>query len=523
MKLNSKGAVRLASGAFAAALMCGAATGAFAQAATQGDIATLKAQIQALTDQVNALSTANDTNVINISALQTPTQGVTTATLPNGKPAFVTGDKRFSANIRAVAMFDAAHYDQDTVVTGPTTDHTQDLNDGTNFRRARLGIDGKLFNDFDYSMIYEFGGSGTEDAGHLQEAWVQFSAWKPWNGKVLTKFKLGAYEPNAGLSAATSTGGMPFIERSSPAEIARNFAAGDSRSAFQITANGDLGSDSSVGVHWLANAAVTGNVVSTVPATFLSAAGGAVGSTQPFDEQLGYLARVAVAPFSGQGWLVHAGASYQYVVSPNDLNSGANSSGTYNVQLRDRPELRVDGTRLIDTGGINSKNASVVGYELAGQYKNFLIEAEDFKYKLTRVTPTALPNPDFDGYYVAGSWVLTGEPRAYDAANAVFAAPKPNNNFAYGGSGAIGAWELVARYSDTNLNYRQGVVGSAAPTGAVRGGEQKISTVGLNWFPNPTLKFMLDYQDVKVDRIGAGNAQVGQEYNAVAFRSQISF
>jgi phosphate-selective porin OprO/OprP len=41
----------------------------------------------------------------------------------------------------------------------------RDLNEGFNFRRARFGIDGKLFRDFDYSFIYEFGGSGQEDPG----------------------------------------------------------------------------------------------------------------------------------------------------------------------------------------------------------------------------------------------------------------------------------------------------------------------------------------------------------------------
>ena len=58
---------------------------------------------------------------------------------------------------------------------------------------------------------------------------------------------------------------------------------------------------------------------------------------------------------------------------------------------------------------------------------------------------------------------------------------------------------------------------------AVRGGEQKISTIGLNWYLNPDIRFMLDYQFVDVNRFNAAGLQVGQKYNALALRSQLTF
>jgi len=71
------------------------------------------------------------------------------------------------------------------------------------------------------------------------------------------------------------------------------------------------------------------------------------------------------------------------------------------------------------------------------------------------------------------------------------------------------------------------VVGGALPAGGVRGGEQRISTLGLNWYPNQALKFTLQAQNVQASRIGTLgttlNADIGQNFNTIAFRSQLAF
>ena len=73
-----------------------------------------------------------------------------------------------------------------------------------------------------------------------------------------------------------------------------------------------------------------------------------------------------------------------------------------------------------------------------------------------------------------------------------------------------------------NLNYREGA-GGLPVLGAVRGGEQRIGTVGVNWYLNPSMRIMLDYQHVKIDRLGTTGLQVGQTYNTVAARGQVNF
>jgi phosphate-selective porin OprO/OprP len=534
MSLQTKGlARRLARSAFVAALLSSAATAALAApAGSAAKLDAMQQQLDAMRAEVNAmkaggeadtrvnamqaqldsfaaqladLKTAQATDASDIITLKTPTGSTTIPSLPNGKPALATADGRFTANIRAIVMFDAAKYYQKDNLGAAVTN--RDLNDGTNFRRARFGIDGKLFKDFDYALIYEFGGSGGEDAGHIQEAWAQYTGWKPF------RIKLGAFEPNIGLAAAVSTSQMPLMERPAPAEVARNVAAGDSRSALQITGNGVWGEgDSGIAARWLASGAITGNTVGTINSTGSSTA-------QPSDEQTGIIGRFAVAPFDSTNWQAHFGVNGQFASQPNDAGSAANPR--YPIQLRDRPELRVDGTRLVDTGAIDASSATVFGAEAGLGVQNFLVEGEAFKYKIDRRNST-LADPHFNGWYVQGVWVLTGETRPYNPAEGRFDAPKLNYNF-NPAAGTWGAFEIAARYSDLDLNYREGAQGTAAITTAIRGGEQKISSVGLNWYLNPDMRFMLDFQHVGIDRLNAAGVQVGQTYNAVAFRSQLTF
>lgn len=492
-----------------------------AQAATAGQVQQLQAQVAQTGQQVAEVKTAQAAADANIIQLQAPPSGATTIpSLPNGKPAFATADGRFTANVRANVMFDAGKYFQKDNLPAATVG--RDLNDGTNFRRARFGVDGRVFKDFDYSFIMEFGGSGAENAGQLYEFYIQYTKLKPW------KIKLGAFEPKVGLEADVSTSQMMIMERPSPAEVARNVAGGDSRSALQVYGNGLWGSgDTGVATRWMASAAITGNTVGTINST-----GGA--TAQPFDEQTGIVGRFALAPFSSNDWQLHFGVNGQYVFMPNDSTGPAGGlNPRYLVQLRDRPELRLDATRLVDTGTIDARHVRVLGGEFAATVQNFALEAEYFHFDIDRrnaTNPAIAPgNPSFNGWYVQGAWVLTGESRPYNPAEARIDAPKMNYNF-NPDAGTFGAVELVARYSDLDLNFHDCGPGHAIPGtagaacfDAIRGGEQKISTVGLNWYLNPTIRFMFDYQHVDVNRFNAAGAQIGQTYNAVAMRAQFTY
>ena len=458
---------------------------AHAQASTQtpeqqqARIEALEAQLEALSSQIADLKAATAASLKDVRSVQSQT----TVSVANGKPSISSGDGAFSANIHAVMQLDAAWYNQDSGLGASVVG--RDLNSGTNFRRARLGVDGKAFKNFDYGVLLDFGGAGTDGPGVLQEIYLQYN-YAPF------KVKVGAFAPNLGLEDAASTNGSLFPERPSGAEAARSLAGADKRIALQGQA---------VGERWLVSAAVTG---------------AKAGDGATFDEQLAYVGRVAFIPFKGYDWLTHVGVNASLVAQPAQVAAG----GAYPITVQDRPELRVDGTNLVTSGAIDSSGARHYGLELAAQKKNFLIQGEYFDIALDRRNkPANITDPKFSGWYVEGGWVLTGEQRKYNAANFAFDAPAIDNPFDPK-AGKWGAWELAARYSVLDLNYHE-----YAPVAAdrVRGGLQEIATFGVNWFPNSVTKFSLDYLDVDVDRRDASGVQIGQSYKAVNLRSQYAF
>ena len=460
-----------------------------------------------------------------MAVIQTPTPAsfptAGGATIVAGKPSIQSADGRFTANLHAVMQFDAADYFQATPgpitsdfrrgATPADTAHARDLSSGTNFRRARIGIDGKAFGDWDYSFLLDYGGAGEEDAAHIQELWVQYSGLKPFH------FKAGAYPPSIGLEDQGSTNGQLFLERPASADIARSLAGGDFREGASIWAAGDW---------WYFNTSVTGRLVGVVNSQ-------ATGVAQPFDSQLGLIGRVGFLPVKTADAMLEVGVHGSYVARPADIGGPDTAAGAtrYSVTLQERPELRVDGTRLISTAAINAQHASSAGLEAAGEYGPFFLQSEYEKFRVERRNGViGLEDPEFSGYYVEGSYSLTGERRRFNPNTWAFDAPPVNHPFSLADH-TWGAWELAGRYSDIDLNFHAGALGTAPTADAIRGGEQKIWTGGLNWYPNSVVRFMLDYQDVKIDRLSPSattfatptGAEIGQHYHVISFRSQFAF
>ena len=449
-----------------------------------------------------------------------------TSTLVNGEPGFSTADGRFSLNFYSLVQLDAALYGQnspgpvasDLRRSGPALgysssnidlSHARKLKDGDDFRRARIGFSGNAFGDFQYRVIADFGGSGVENAGQLYEAWGQYNGLKP------LRLRIGAFAPQQGLADQDSTAAQPFLERPASADIARNFAAGDTRTAAQAFAYGD---------RYLASVAVTGRVVGVVNSA-------ATGVNQTYGDQLAYVGRLAGTPLRGDDWRLHLGVHAQYISHPADVsgppNGGANPLTRFTVGLSDQPELRVDGTKLINTGNVDARHASNVGLEAAAQWRGLLLQSEYDHFEIDRVAAN-VSNPHFDGWYLEGSWVLTGEARKYNTGTAAFDAPPVRHALGHGG---YGAFELAGRYSEMNLNYDAGALGTAPVASGIRGGELRIWSAALNWYPNPYFRLALEGQHVELNRLSPDaatyltpiGAQIGQNYNTVALRSQVGF
>jgi hypothetical protein len=133
------------------------------------------------------------------------------------------------------------------------------------------------------------------------------------------------------------------------------------------------------------------------------------------------------------------------------------------------------------------------------------------------------PRLGFNGCYVEGGWAMTGEPIPYDTERAAWGGLKVDHPFTLG-DGAVGAWELSARYSTADLdsNVIPGVAQSV--TGGVYGGQQQIAALALSWYPNHWLRFTLQFQYVDVNKLNsAGTVQIGQRFETLAARAQAAW
>jgi phosphate-selective porin OprO and OprP len=77
------------------------------------------------------------------------------------------------------------------------------------------------------------------------------------------------------------------------------------------------------------------------------------------------------------------------------------------------------------------------------------------------------------------------------------------------------------RYSHTDLNFHEGLLGAAAPPEGVRGGLQNIWTVGVNWYLNPNVKLMLNGLHVNVQRLNPSVTAFGASPNSPPVGAEI--
>lgn len=439
-----------------------------------------------------------------------PASGVV-VTMPNNRPTICTADQANCVAITSRLHWDVGGYDYrpNTAATVP-----QKLDSGQNVRRARIGVTGKFFNDWNFALVYDFGGSSDGFGGAapgslpgggvsgVENAYLSYTGLKPFGGRMA--IEAGIMDVPYTMDEATSSNDVMFMERSSAGVVATNIAAGDFRSA--------------AGARWFNDQLWIGGYV-TGPSTgaIHSASSAAPAGTS---EQYGAVARIAGNPISGKDYSVHIGADAQWLIQP-PRNLIAN---TQTLTLSDRPELRLDPTTLISTGAIaNVSGAQVYSIEAAATYGPFIVQGEYFWYNVDRTANTSVPlvgapSLKFQGGYAQAGYVLTGEGRSYNAATAAYNGVKPAHPFSLEGGG-WGAWEIAGRVSQIDLNNQ------LATANGIAGGRQTVYTLALNWYVNGNVRFMLDYLHGNVARQASpvSTADVGSKFDAVAMRTQFAF
>ena len=99
----------------------------------------------------------------------------------------------------------------------------QELSNGVNARRARIGFAGTANGDWGYAFVYDAGNSSDATPKGIQTAQIIYS------GLHGAAFEVGYSNTYFTLDQSTLAGDTLFLERASPSNIATNFNAGDSR------------------------------------------------------------------------------------------------------------------------------------------------------------------------------------------------------------------------------------------------------------------------------------------------------
>jgi len=167
---------------------------------------------------------------------------------------------------------------------------------------------------------------------------------------------------------------------------------------------------------------------------------------------------------------LHLGASYR--------RNGADQDA---IRFKGKPESNVT-DNYIDTGSIPADRAHQFALELLFNEGPFSLTGEYTEAHVHSLEGGGDPN--FRGYYLVGSWVLTGEHRPYD--------PKVGYARRILPTGRGGALEVFARYGLVDLDDKE-----------VVGGYLTKGFAGVNWWVNRRIRATVGYGRASLDKLGA--------------------
>jgi phosphate-selective porin OprO/OprP len=546
------------------------------EARHQAEIRTLQAEIRQLRKERPA-ATAPATRQAGQSAAPAPA-GQLASQGPPGVPVpalpakvLMTYDRGYhfgfsdATGDNTIELFGRLHIDTGDYLgytPGSKTLDQKGLADGIDLRRARIGVVGNFMDDWHYAFVYDFG--NTSDSNNpenalanansstspttsnnflagVENAVITYNGFYKHGAEFPVAFDFGVQDVLWTLDEATSSNDTMFMERSSAQVVATEFGGGDFRTALDVRSNNDrywvgafLTGPNSGALHTAGASCNTGTaaVIAGTPCVTSAQMTG-------LGPQLAFLGRGSYQIVQTPDATLHLGFNYANLLDPR---VGPNEMA---VQLFDRPELRVDPTYFLNTGNIPATGGQVFGVETAASLYNFFVQGEYYHYVVdSRAGVTGVPGNlqggvpgptlNFNGGYAEASYTFGGK-RFYDPTRGAYTGVIPEAPLAPGSPG-WGALEVAGRFSVVDLNspyLTTATLGSAytAPgvfTGGTTkygGGEQTSYGVGLNWYPNLNMKFMLDYEHVVIDnpQVFGGPNYRGATIDWIAARTQLVF
>jgi phosphate-selective porin OprO/OprP len=346
-------------------------------------------------------------------------------------------------------------------------------------RTAKIKLVATFYKTIEFKMEYDFTYQ-EKSSSHpkFNDFWIGSKKKIPFFGYIT----VGNMKEPFSLEELASSDTITFMERSLPTKAfspSYNFGSRLNNTAFDER------------ITWAA-----GIYANTQDLNNVSSTGGI---KNQFSTANGYslAARVTGLPWYEEGGkrLLHVGVSYNF--RARDVNKDGAEE-----KFSTRPESYLTDDKLVNTGNIAATRSNLISGELAWVWGPFSLQGEYF-----HAFTNGEGNPNFWGYYIYGSFFLTGEHRSYDTPNGVFTSIKPKQCF-NPFRGGWGAWEVVARYSRINLNSH-----------SINGGKEGNVTLGLNWYLHRNLRLMFNYIRVNVNNatVENGRANIFQSRFQIAF------
>lgn len=391
---------------------------------------------------------------------------------------FETADKKTKLKWGGRVMVDAWFIDDDDMIGVGGYNGTQ-VESGVEFRRVRLYSSGQIAGITEYKVQMDFAQPNNpvfKDAyfglKNLDECW----------GCAFPDLRVGHFKAPFGLEELTSSKYITFMERSAPTN-----AFAPSRKIGFMVHDSLRGGQLNYGLGWYSldqDQDDDGEMF--------------------FDNGWAVAGRLAWTPWNDCSCpcrFLHVGVGAIYATDIEQQGNGR-------PRFRARPYTHHTGTRLVSTPRLDGvDDYTIFNFELAFVYGPWSLQGE---YFMCNVTSNVHNDPSFSGYYVQGSYWLTGECRPYK--KGTFSRVKPCANFLDKDCCGTGGFELAVRYSFLDLNDQ-----------AIFGGEQTTITAGVNWHLNPNARIMLNWFTVDVDGgpvLGVGNSE---SLMGLGMRWQIDF
>ncbi|MEM7398949.1 MAG: porin [Pseudomonadota bacterium] len=413
-----------------------------------------------------------------------------------GAPKISSHDGKFSFKVRGRLQVDYNAIDQDERITGE-----DDIN-SWEARRARLGVEGKVFYDWKYKFEIDFADNEVD----FKDAYISYAGFSDWNNLEIL---FGQFKIANSLEGQTSSRFITFMER------------GFLVNAFELEPRA-LG----IGLHAGSN--------DDFGWSFQTSYNGPdIGNGGDWDEAPSIWAiRATVAPVNTDDAIVHLGASYRQ----RDNGTLRDDNVTDLYRYRSRVGLHLS-DRFVDTGSL-AESDDYWGIEGAVAWNRFSVQGEygettaDLPGNLDGSMPRGI-SPTYDGWYIFGSIFLTDDSRAsgYSARKGEFGRVKPTNPFDLK-NGGWGAWEIAGRWSELNLGSDAAQLAEATgddfcdATPAAEGGgdgcgSQEGWTIALNWYPTNYTRLMFNV--IGTDVGGTFNGFRGADISGFGMRGQIDW